>query len=291
MIVMTNGLNEELGFISQFEQYLISKVPGIAGFGIRLLVSLVIFWIGTRIIRFGCAGLKRFFTKNKVDDSVSRFLCSFAKAVLYFLLVVMIAMQLGLKEASVVAVIGSMGVGLGLALQGGMANLAGGVLILTLKPFVPGDYIIENNHSQEGTVKKIDMFYTTLSTVDNRLVVIPNAQLTNNSMINVTAQDKRQLEIKVGISYGDDIRQAKDIIERLLREQPDILDGQNVNVFVDELGKSSVVIGCRAWVATEKYWKNKWEMNEKIKLAFDGAGITIPYDQLEIHGKVTLDNQ
>ena len=192
-------------------------------------------------------------------------------------------MQLGLKEASVAAVIASMGVGLSLALQGGMANLAGGMLILILKPFSLGDYIIESVGKYEGTVKKIDMFYTTVSTVDNRLVIIPNGQLTNNSIINVTAQDKRQLEIKVGISYDDDIRRAKSIIEELLKKQEYIMSDQDMSIFVDELGESSVVIGLRAWVPTDKYWKTKWEMNEKIKLAFDEAGITIPYNQLEVH--------
>lgn len=265
------------------QEYILGKLPAFAQIGVRVLLACLAYWIGSKLIKWSCKIFKAFLDKKEIDISAVRFLTSMARAVLYFLLIVMIAMQLGLKEASVAAVIASMGVGLSLALQGGMANLAGGMLILILKPFSLGDYIIESVGKYEGTVTKIDMFYTTISTLDNRLVVIPNGQLTNNSIINVTAQDKRQLEIKVGISYDDDIRKAKGIIEKLLKEQENIMDDKDMNIFVDELGESSVVIGLRAWVPTDKYWKTKWEMNEKIKLDFDEAGITIPYNQLEVH--------
>ncbi|MEE1196722.1 MAG: mechanosensitive ion channel [Lachnospiraceae bacterium] len=269
--------------ISQIQEYILDKVPAFAQVGVRILIACLVYWIGSKLIKWSCKIFRAFLDRKDIDVSAVRFLTSMARAVLYFLLIVTIAMQLGLKEASVAAVIASMGVGLSLALQGGMANLAGGMLILILKPFSLGDYIIESVGKYEGTVKKIDMFYTTVSTVDNRLVIIPNGQLTNNSIINVTAQDKRQLEIKVGISYDDDIRRAKSIIEELLKKQEYIMSDQDMSIFVDELGESSVVIGLRAWVPTDKYWKTKWEMNEKIKLAFDEAGITIPYNQLEVH--------
>lgn len=269
--------------ISQIQEYILDKVPAFAQVGVRILIACLVYWIGSKLIKWSCKIFRAFLDRKDIDVSAVRFLTSMARAVLYFLLIVTIAMQLGLKEASVAAVIASMGVGLSLALQGGMANLAGGMLILILKPFSLGDYIIESVGKYEGTVKKIDMFYTTVSTVDNRLVIIPNGQLTNNSIINVTAQDKRQLEIKVGISYDDDIRRAKSIIEELLKKQEYIMNDQDMSIFVDELGESSVVIGLRAWVPTDKYWKTKWEMNEKIKLAFDEAGITIPYNQLEVH--------
>ena len=269
--------------ISQIQEYILDKVPAFAQVGVRILIACLVYWIGSKLIKWSCKIFRAFLDRKDIDVSAVRFLTSMARAVLYFLLIVTIAMQLGLKEASVAAVIASMGVGLSLALQGGMANLAGGMLILILKPFSLGDYIIESVGKYEGTVKKIDMFYTTVSTVDNRLVIIPNGQLTNNSIINVTAQDKRQLEIKVGISYDDDIRRAKSIIEELLKKQEYIMSDQDMSIFVDELGESSVVIGLRAWVPTDKYWKTKWEMNEKIKLAFDEAGSTIPYNQLDVH--------
>lgn len=163
--------------ISKIEQYLEKIIPIAASWVIRIVFALLVYWIGTKVIRWVCKLLRNMLERRNADPAVVRFLQSFCQALLYFLLVVMIAMQLGLKEASVVAAIGSLGVGIGLALQGGMANLAGGVLILLLKPFSLGDYIIESSNKQEGVVKKIDMFYTTLCTIDNRMIIIPNAQL------------------------------------------------------------------------------------------------------------------
>ena len=265
------------------QDYVLGKVPQFAQVGVRILLACLAYWIGSKLIKWSCKIFKAFLERKSVDASATRFLTSMIKAVMYFLLIVTIAMQLGLKEASVAAVIGSIGVGLSLALQGGMANLAGGMLILILKPFSLGDYIVESVNNYEGTVRKIDMFYTTISTFDNRQIVIPNGQLTNNSIINVTAQDKRLMDIKVGISYEDDIRTAKSILEDLMKNQEHILKDQDMNIYVAELGENSVVIGLRAWVPTNKYWKTRWELNEKIKLSFDEAGIKIPYKQLEVH--------
>lgn len=282
---MINGLTANILRLNMLQDYVLDKVPQVAQVGVRILLAFLAYWVGSKVIKWSCKIFKAFLERKNVDASAIRFLHSITKAVLYFLLVVTIAMQLGLKEASVAAVIGSIGVGLSLALQGGMANLAGGMLILILKPFSLGDYIIESVDKHEGTVKKIDMFYTTISTFDNRLVVIPNGQLTNNSIVNVTAQDKRLLDIKVGISYEDDIRKAKAIIEDLMKNQEHIMTDQDMNIYVAELGESSVLIGLRAWVPTDKYWVTRWELNEKIKLAFDEAGIKIPYNQLEVHVK------
>ena len=191
-------------------------------------------------------------------------------------------MRFGIKESSVAALLASGGVAVGLALQGGLSNFAGGVIILALKPFQVGDYIIENTSKQEGTVTKIEMFYTTLSTVDNKRIVIPNGTLTEASVVNVTAQEKRKLEFKIGISYQSDLKKAKGILERLLHEDPCIMSDQEMIVFVDELGESSVIIGFRAWVKTEEYWNTKWRLNEKVKLAFDEEDIEIPYNKLDV---------
>lgn len=282
---MNNELIENIEDISYIEQYLSSKLPILATFVINLILAGIAYVICSKIIKWVCGIFKTFLEIRNIDLSATRFLTSFLKAVLYFFLVVILAMQLGLKEASVIAALGSMGVGLGLALQGGMANLAGGVLILLLKPFKLGDYIIENGSKLEGTVKKIDMFYTTLSTVDNQMVIIPNSQLTNQCIVNATAQDKRRLDLRVSISYDDDMRQAKEIIERLLRENEYVLVDEGIDVFVHELDASGILIGCRAWTKTDKYWPARWKMNEDIKNAFDAAGITIPFNQLDVHVK------
>lgn len=282
---MQDQVAENIEKINYLEEYISAKIPVFTSFVLSVILAGIFYVIGSKIIKWGCKVFKSFLIRKDVDPSAIRFLTSFLQAVLYFLLIVTLAMQLGLKEASVIAVLGSMGVGFGLALQGGMANLAGGVLILLLKPFKLGDYIIQGSSNLEGTVKKIDMFYTTLCTVDNRLVIIPNSQLTDQSIVNVTAQDKRRLDLRVSISYDDDMRKAKQIIEGLLVKDENILTNEGTDVFVDELADSAVVIGCRAWTKTDKYWQVRWKLNEDIKLAFDEAGIHIPYNQLDVHVK------
>lgn len=271
--------------MSMLEEYLQALMPKVVSFILQAVMALVVFWIATKVIKWLCKIFDKFLKVRNVDPSAIRFLVSLLRAVLYFFAVVTLAMQLGLKEASVVAALGSVGVGLGLALQGGMANLAGGVLILLLKPFELGDYIIESSHNLEGTVKKIDMFYTTLSTIDNKAIVIPNGQLTNDCVVNVTAQSKRQLDFKVMISYEDDLKLAKDILEKLIAGDGRILTDQTYRVFVDSLADHGVVLGCRAWVPTDQYWNVYWDLNEHVKLAYDEAGIHIPYNQLDIHVK------
>lgn len=280
-VVMTQSI---VG-IGVLEQYLADLLPKFTSFVIGILIAGIVYFIGSKLIKWCCGIFKTFLEIRNIDSSATRFLTSFLKAVLYFFLVVTIATQLGLKEASVVAAIGSMGVGLGLALQGGMANLAGGVLILLLKPFKLGDYLIENSSKLEGTVKKIDMFYTTLLTIDNQTVIIPNSQLTNQTIVNVTAQDKRKLDLRVSISYDDDIRKAKEIVEKLLLEDENVLTDQGYDVFVHELAESGIVIGCRAWTKTDQYWQVRWRMFENIKYSFDQYGISIPYNQIDIHMK------
>ena len=190
-----------------------------------------------------------------------------------------------MDTTSVAAALASCGVAIGLALQGSLSNFAGGVLILVLKPFVVGDYIVEDNKGREGTVKEIQLFYTKLLTVDNKTVIIPNGTLANTSLTNVTAQDKRRLDLSVGISYDADLKKAKELIEGIFRADEDILKEEGINVFVDNLGDSSVVIGARGWVKKDAYWTTKWRLTENIKLTLDENGIEIPFNQVVVHVK------
>ena len=200
--------------------------------------------------------------RANVDAGVVQFISSAGKAILYTLLIFNIAISLGVKESSVAALLGTAGVTVGLALQGGLANLAGGVLLLMFKPFVVGDYIIQDQaNGCEGTVSKIEICYTTLLSIDNKKIVVPNGTLSNSTIINVTAKENRKLEIKVGISYDSDIKKAKAILEEILHNDEDTKDDQGMVVFVDELGESAVVMGLRVWVATEKYWPGGGLMN------------------------------
>lgn len=292
-IILTDALTEPLeiaGIGEFFRQYLTwdywsQNLPLIGSFAGRVLLAILVYVVASKIIHKLCKLIVASMNRANADTGVTQFVSSFAKAAMYFFLIVSIATSFGVKESSIAALLASSGVAIGLALQGGLSNLAGGVIILILRPFVIGDYIIENSGKQEGTVVKIDLFYTTLSTVDNRRITVPNGALTNSSIVNVTAKDNRKLEIKVGISYQADLKKAKKILETLLHEDASIMSDQEMQVFVDELAADSVILGLRAWVKTEEYWATKWRLNEKIKLTFDEQGIEIPFPQLDVHIK------
>ena len=265
-----------------------AQIPAVEAFAWKVILAIVIYFIASKVIVKICAFIRAAMNKAGADTGVIQFLTSFVKTALYFLLIVSIAVRFGIKESSIAALLASGGVAIGLALQGGLSNLAGGVIIMLLRPFTVGDYIIENTNSQEGTVVKIDLFYTTLSTVDNRRITIPNGNITNSSIVNVTSQDKRKLEIKVMIGYQSDLKKAKGILETLLHADPAIMSEQEMLVFVDELADDGVILGLRAWVKTEDYWPAKWRLNEEVKLTFDEEDIDIPYPQLDVHIKSGL---
>lgn len=273
------------GFFDKFVtwEYWESKLPLIGNFAGRVLLAILVYIIASKLIHKLCKFIVMSMKKANADTGVTQFVSSFVKAALYGLLIITIATSFGVKESSIAALLASSGVAIGLALQGGLSNLAGGVIILILRPFSIGDYIIECTDKQEGTVVKIDLFYTTLSTVDNRRITIPNGNLTSASIVNVTARDQRKLEIKVEIAYSADLKKAKGILERLLHEDANILSDQEMQVFVDELGASGITLGLRAWVNTDQYWPTKWRLNEEIKLAFDEENIEIPFPQMDVH--------
>ena len=252
-------------------------------FGWKIAGIILIFIIGKVIINWVLRIAQVSFDKGKVDKGVAQFSNSFLKVSLYIVLVAIIATQLGVKSNAFTAVLASGGVAIGFAMQGTLSNFAGGLLILFLKPFVVGDYIIENTGKVEGTVKEIQVFYTKLSTLDNKIVVIPNGTLSNSTVTNVTDRPVRQLDLKVGIGYNSDLKKAKDIIWGILDKEGGVINEEDRKVFVDSLADSSVVLGIRGWVKTEEYWNTRWHILEEIKLTFDREGIEIPYNQLTVH--------
>lgn len=260
-----------------------AQIPGIVSFGVKVIICILVYIIGKKLIGWLVRTIRRMMERTQIQEGAITFTLSMIKIGLYVILVLGIAVQFGLKESSVAAVVASAGVAVGLALQGGLSNLAGGFLILLFQPFHVGDYII--TQGQEGEVQKIEILYTTLQTIDNRRVIVPNGNLANNVIVNVTAAEKRKLEIKVGISYEDSIAKAKAVMERLMLQEEDILSEEERQVFVAELGESSVVIGLRCWVMTDQYFPVLWRMNEKIKEEFDKEGIHIPYPQMDVHVK------
>ena len=269
--------------VNELTQYINSKIPTLIDFGFRVVLALFIFFIGMKLIGGVRKIVKRSLERSNVDKGVEQFVDSMLKFGLYALLIFSIGKNFGLDTTSVAAVVASGGVAIGLALQGSLSNFAGGVLILLLKPFVVGDYIIEDNNKCEGTVKEIQVFYTKLVTPDNKIIVIPNGTLTNNSLTNATMQKMRRLDLKIDISYNADLKKAKALLEKLLLEEKKILKDQETNVFVDALGASSVVLGVRGWVQTEDYWDVRWSMLEKMKLTMDEHGIEIPFQQITVH--------
>lgn len=271
--------------VNQIVQFFENHLPDVAAFGVRVVLALVVFFVGGKVIKWIRKVVRKSLEKTNADAGVRQFVDSMLKFGLYALLLFSIATRFGVEPSSVAALIASAGVAVGLALQGSLSNFAGGILILLLKPFAVGDYILVTQEGIEGTVKEIQIFYTKLATVDNQTVVVPNSILTNNSLTNVTARPERKLDLKVGISYDADLQKAKSLIENMLFHDESIIQDEEIRVFVDSLGDSSVVIGLRAWVKTEEYWATRWRLLEEIKLTFDAEGIDIPYNQLMVHVK------
>lgn len=250
--------------------------------GIRIVFALLVLFVGAQIIKLVRRILKKAMRKADADQGVITFVDSFAKTAMYIVLVLLIASYFGVDAASVIALVGSAGVAIGLAVQGSLSNLAGGVLLLILKPFIVGDYIIDSA-GNEGTVEEIQIFFTKLKTADNKTIILPNGNLANNSIVNVTTAKTRRCDIIVGISYDSDIRKAKEVLMEVLSKEEMILRDKDINVFVDQLADSSVNLCVRCWFDNSEFWPAKWRLTENIKYALDEAGITIPFPQMDVH--------
>ncbi len=284
--VITEGL-ETLQKVDKnvIQQYLEDMLPDILNFAVQIILAVMLYLVGKRVISFIRKILRKSLERREIDLGVRQFLDSVSKYSLYFVLWLMILTLFGITTASVIAVLGSAGLTFGLAVQGSLANFAGGVLILLLGPFHVGDYIVSGETGHEGTVKEISTFYTRIQTADNQTVMIPNGKLADGAIVNVTGQQTRRIDILVGISYDADLKKAKQLLGALTDQEERILTDQPVNVFVSALSDSSVEIGCRFWVKSEDYWQTKWDMLEAVKLSFDEHGIEIPFPQMDVHVK------
>lgn len=282
MEFLANELGDKVEKLSQiswkemFERY----VPVACDYLLRIALVLMIFFVGRKLIKKIVSLCDQALKRHGMEVTVRRFFCNVINALGYICMLGILLQTVGLTATSLTALVASAGVAVGLALQGSLSNFAGGVLILLMKPFVIGDYIVQGN--TEGTVKEIGLVYTELITADNRLIVIPNGTLIDSSIVNVTATGKRRLELSVGIGYKSDLKKAKEVLIRLGENDP-ARDPENpVNVFVSELAESSVNLGLHVWVSSSEYWNVKWRLTENIKLAFDEEGIEIPFKQVEI---------
>ena len=263
------------------QQLLQSITPSLTKLVFNIIISIIIFFIGKKLIGFLLKLLDKFLAKTSIDVGVAKFLSSAARTCMYAILIFMIVGQLGVNTASIVTVMGAAGLAISMSLQGSLANVAGGILILLMKPFRVGDYVMTS--FGDGTVQAIGLVYTTITTVDNRVLTIPNGTLANSAVTDASMMPERRLDISVGISYDSDIRKAKEIMEEVYRSCPAMIVDKGINVHVSSLGDSAVVIEAFGWVPGSEFLSSKWYVTEEIKLRFDEGGIKIPYPQMDVH--------
>ena len=247
----------------------------------KILFAIIIWFVGKKVIALCMKFLKKVFDKGSLDPGVVNFTMSIIRFALYSVLILMVIDELGIQTTSLVTVFGSAALAIGMSLQGSLSNFAGGVLILIFKPFKVGDYIVVGN--LEGTVRTIELLYTKLTTVDNKVVMLPNGALSNSNIVNVGAEDNRRLDIEMSIGYSSDLKLAKNILSDILAADNSILKDKEVKVIVKSLDESCVTLETRAWVKTEDYWDTRFALLEEYKSEFDKNGIEIPFNQMDVH--------
>lgn len=249
--------------------------------GLKLIVLVVILLVGLKLIKVLCNSLKKSKFMNKLDKTVHSILINIINIGLKILLFVSLAAYIGIPMTSVITLIGSAGLALGLALQGGLANLAGGIIILIFKEFSVGDYIETNGVG--GTVTDINVFYTTLVSPDNKSITIPNGDLANGTIINYSRCDSRRLDISVSVAYNSDIEKVKKVLLKLCEANEMILKERDIFVRLTSMAESSLIFTIRVWVKPENYWNLNFDLQESIKATLDKNNIEIPYPQMDVH--------
>ena len=242
------------------QTYLNELPDKLLAMGVKVLLTFIIIIVGIKLINMLRKTVRKALEKINVEKGVVQFTDSLIKAVLTILLVLWAAVNFGVEATSIAALISSVSIAIGLALQGSLSNFAGGILILLLKPFKVGDYIKEDTHSNEGTVKEISLFYTKLLSYDNKTIVLPNGILANSSMVNFSDEGKRRLDLRVSISYKADIKKAKEVIMDVIDKSDLVLADLQKIVFVAELENSGVILGIRCFADADQYFKTRWSL-------------------------------
>lgn len=241
------------------------------------LVLVVGLWIVNRFVR----AMARGFQRSRTEPTLATFLENLVSVVLKVLVIISAAGMVGIQTTSFIAVLGAAGLAIGLAMQGSLANFAGGVLVLMFRPYRVGDYI--EAQGVDGTVKEIQILHTILITPDNKRIIVPNGAISNDVITNYSTETTRRVDFVFGIGYGDDIRRARDVIQTQIDADERTLDDPAPQIVVSNLGDSSVDITVRVWANAADYWGIKFDLTEQVKLAFDEAGITIPFPQRDVH--------
>ena len=266
---------------SNLKSLLTDLLPDIRTLAFNIIVCVVIYVVGKKLIALVHRMLKKTLERSQADVGLIRFLGSALDIGLHIFLIFMILGQLGINTASIFTVLGALLLAVGMSLQGSLSNVAGGILILLMRPFRVGHYIVCDYG--EGTVTMIGLVYTTLTTKDNRVLTIPNSQISNCAVTNCSQNPVRRLDLVIGISYDADIRLAKEIMGRVCDECEYILKDRPVSIFVDSLGDSAVNMGLYCYVPSSDFLAAKWQVTENLKLRFDAGGISIPFPQVHVH--------
>jgi small conductance mechanosensitive channel len=249
--------------------------------GNNIVFALLIFVVGRWVVKGLSRLLNRALERSKMDEMLTRFVVSIARTVMTLFVIIAALTQLGIDTTSLVALLGAAGLAVGLALKDSLQNFAAGVMLLINKPFKVGDFV--EAAGTAGIVEHISIFNTVFRATDNKEILIPNGNIYQDNIINHSTRPTRRADMVFGIAYDDDVRVAKQVLEKLVAEDERILKDPAPTVFITELGDSSINFAVRPWVNTDDLWPVKWDMNEKVKLAFDEAGLSIPFPQMDLH--------
>ena len=250
-------------------------------YSIKLIAAILIFIIGKWIANKLTKLITRLLEKNNVDITLTKFLESIIYYTLLIVVIIAAAGQLGINTTSFLTIVGAAGLAIALALKDSLSNFASGVMLVLFHPYRVGDFISAAGVS--GNVISITLFNTILNTPDNQRVIVPNSNITTDVITNVTANDTRRVDLVIGIGYDDDIKKAKTILDKIIKEESRVLDTPETKIAVSELADSSVNFVVRPWVKTSEYWDVYFDLTEKIKITFDKEGISIPYPQQDVH--------
>ena len=249
--------------------------------GVKIAIAIAVLIIGFWLAKLMAKAVVRLLKKRNTDESLIGFMRSLTSMGIKTLVVITAITQLGIEMTSFVAILGAAGLAIGMAFSGTLSNFAGGVMILLFKPFKVGDYV--NMQGEEGIVKEILIFNTILTTLDNKIIILANGAVANGTITNFTKADKRRVDWVFGIGYGDDLKVAKELIAKFIKDDARIMEGEDNFIGLGELGDSSVNITVRAWVKTDDYWDVFFDMNERVYNEFEAAGLSIPYPQMDVH--------
>ncbi|QUH32004.1 mechanosensitive ion channel [Vallitalea guaymasensis] len=269
--------------MKQLDNIKVKALEILTVYGFKILMSLLILIIGSKIIKYLVKLMEKFLKKSKVDVSLSKFLLSAVRLILKILLGIIIMENLEVPMTSLIAVLGATGIGIGMALQGSLANLTGGILILLLRPFKVGDFIEEKAFGHEGIVEDIQVFYTTLRTRDNKVITVPNGSLSNSSIINHSTMDIRRVDLTFGVAYEEDTFAVKRAIKEVIEKHALILKDREPYINISEHGDSSVNFAVLVWCKTKDYLQVKFDLIEQIKIKFDEENISIPYPHMDVN--------